>query len=157
MRKLILPFFAVSLLAIASCSKEDSCPAVTATAPAEEVAELKQFLADKGISAQEDQRGFFYTISNAGNTDKPDACSNITVKYKGTLINDTVFDESTAATTFALTNVIEGWREGIPLIGEGGSITLYIPPALAYGSNPPSRAIPPNATLIFTIQLLSVN
>jgi len=157
MRRIILPLFTGALLTIAGCSKEGSCPPVTTTAPADEVAELKAYLTGQGITAQEDARGFFYTISEAGNSDKPDACTNVTVKYKGTLLNGAVFDESTAATTFSLTNVIEGWREGIPLVGEGGKITLYIPSSLAYGSNPPSRAIPPNATLIFNIEVLQVN
>ena len=157
MRKIILPLFAASVLAIAGCKKDEACPAVTLTAPAEEVTALKQYLTDRGISAKEDSRGFFYVIATEGGTKKPDACSNVTVNYKGTLINGTVFDESSAPVGFSLTSVIAGWREGIPLVGEGGKITLYVPPSLAYGSNPPSRAIPPNATLIFDVELLKVN
>ena len=57
---------------------------------------------------------------------------------------------------FNLSGLIIGWQEGIPLIAPGGSITLYLPPSLAYGSTAVG-SIPANSILVFTIDLLAVN
>jgi FKBP-type peptidyl-prolyl cis-trans isomerase len=51
-------------------------------------------------------------------------------------------------------NVIQGWDEGIALLNKGGKATLYIPSPLAYGKNSPTAAIPPNAVLIFDVELI---
>jgi FKBP-type peptidyl-prolyl cis-trans isomerase FkpA len=74
------------------------------------------------------------------------------VKYTGRLTNGSVFDSSTGA-TFALANLITGWQQGIPYIGKGGKITLYLPPSLGYGSQA-SGSIPANSILIFEIELI---
>ena len=65
------------------------------------------------------------------------------------------FDENENI-TFILGNTIEGWRQGIRLIGEGGSIRLYIPSVLGYGSQG-VNSIPKNQVLFFDVDLLKVN
>lgn len=138
------------------CSKkEGDCPEVTITAPSAEVATLKSYLDAAGITATQDDRGFFYTIANAGSGSHPTACSHVTVNYTGKLTTGITFDDGDNV-SFSLSQLITGWQEGIPLIAEGGSITLYLPPSLAYGSSA-NGSIPANSNLIFIIELKSVN
>jgi FKBP-type peptidyl-prolyl cis-trans isomerase FkpA len=140
-----------------SCRKKDNndkCPEVTVTAPAAEVSNLRAYIQANNITAVEDPRGFFYTIDAPGSGNKPTACSGVVVNYVGKLTNGSTFDSGNNV-SFSLSNLITGWQEGIPLIAPGGSITLYLPPTLAYGSRA-SGPIPANSNLIFKIDLKSV-
>ncbi len=132
-----------------------TCPEVTITAPASEIATLQNYIYSSGITATQDPRGFFYNISTAGWGDKPDACSVVTVDYVGKLTNGNTFDSNTN-TPLSLDYLIAGWREGLPLISAGGKITLYLPPSLGYGSSDYGD-IPGNSILIFVIDLKNVN
>ncbi len=84
----------------------------------------------------------------------------VSVHYTGYLEDGTVFDSSVERgqpIEFPLTGVIQGWQEGIPGMQVGGQRRLIIPPELAYGANPPGGSgIPPNATLIFDVELLAL-
>jgi FKBP-type peptidyl-prolyl cis-trans isomerase len=87
---------------------------------------------------------------------------SITVKYTGSLVDGTVFDSTakqggTPATfTLAKGQLIEGWVQGIPGMKVGGTRKLVIPPELGYGAQA-NGSIPANATLLFTIELVSIN
>jgi FKBP-type peptidyl-prolyl cis-trans isomerase FkpA len=133
------------------------CTPTTTTTKADpaELAALKQFIDASGISAQVDERGFYYTIEAAGSGNKPTVCSNVTVNYAGKLTNGTTFDSADGA-RFDLNQLIVGWQEGIPLIAPGGRIILYLPPSLAYGAQA-QNDIPANSILIFSINLVGVN
>lgn len=92
--------------------------------------------------------------------DGPAATSNSTlgVFYTGWLLDGTVFDSSRTAgapAVFALANLIEGWKQGVPGLQPGGILRLYIPAALGYGAAG-SGAVPPNADLLFEIKLVWV-
>ncbi|MBR4809106.1 MAG: FKBP-type peptidyl-prolyl cis-trans isomerase [Bacteroidales bacterium] len=105
------------------------------------------------------ESGLQYKIIEAGDPDLvPSPIDTVEVRYKGTLIDGTVFDETAEGANparFTLNSVIKGWTEGMQLIGEGGHIELYVPAELAYGeSGRPS--IEPNSTLIFDIELVHV-
>lgn len=156
MKKTIIALFSCSV-AFASCTKNTdsvSCAPVETTAPASEVAVLQSYISAKGITAQADSRGFFYTILSQGSEVKPDPCSSVKVNYTLHLTNGTDV-EANNGVTLSLGSVIAGWQEGLPLIGEGGSIALYLPPSLAYGSQP-SGKVPANSNLIFHIDLVDV-
>ncbi|GAB2553902.1 hypothetical protein GCM10027190_00420 [Spirosoma areae] len=129
--------------------------AVTTKAPQAEITALKQYIDANRITATADDRGFYYTIQSAGSGAKPTVCSNVTVNYTGKLTDGKTFD-SGAGVSFGLNQLIVGWQEGIPLVAPGGSITLYLPPSLAYGSQA-QNGIPANSILIFTIDLVRVN
>ena len=101
--------------------------------------------------------GLQYIIEEKGNGVVPKPEDTVEVKYKGTLLDGTVFDETGDETvSFPLNAVIAGWTEGIQLIGEGGKIRLFIPPQLAYGEAGAGGVIGPNSTLIFDVDLVKV-
>lgn len=118
---------------------------------------ILQYISDNNLNAETTGSGLHYVINNPGIGDTPTIYSNVTVAYTGSLTDGTVFDESSSTgVTFPLSNVIQGWQEGIPLFSEGGSGILLIPSALGYGSQAVST-IPANSVLIFDVSLIDVN
>lgn len=93
-----------------------------------------------------------------GTGDTPDTTDQVSVHYTGTLVDGTVFDSSRERgqpATFPLNGVIPGFSEGLRQLKEGGRAKLYIPPSIGYGERG-GGPIPPNATLIFDVELLDV-
>ena len=112
----------------------------------------------KKDGVQTTDSGLQYKIIEAGNSVKPGPQDTVLVRYKGTLIDGTVFDEVDAESEpirLTLDRVISGWTEGLQLIGEGGKAQLYIPSELGCGANG-SGSIEPNSTLIFDVELVQV-
>jgi len=103
--------------------------------------------------------GLQYKVLAEGSGASPKATDMVTVNYRGTLINGTEFDSSYKRgkpATFRVDRVIPGWTEALQLMKEGGKMQLYIPPDLGYGDKR-AGAIEPNSTLIFDVELISVN
>ena len=105
--------------------------------------------------------GLKYAIIKEGNGKSPSATDEVTVNYAGQLtdLDATEFDSSYARqqpATFPLNGVIKGWTEGLQLMKEGAVYEFYIPADLAYGENG-GGPIPPNAPLVFQVELISVN
>ena len=105
--------------------------------------------------------GLIYDEQVAGTGAAPTAGQNVSVHYAGRLEDGTEFDNSFKRgqpISFPLGTgmVIKGWDEGIALMKEGGKATLTIPPELGYGPNGAGGVIPPNATLIFDVELVKV-
>lgn len=104
------------------------------------------------------ESGLRYRILRKGDGVKPRSIDTVTVHYRGTLEDGTVFDSSYAkgeTAQFGLGGVIPGWTEGLQLVAAGGMIDLEIPPTLGYGKNG-SGPIGPNATLHFIVELFDV-
>jgi len=104
--------------------------------------------------------GLQYKIVTQGTGAKPTATDKVTVHYHGTLIDGTVFDSSVERRQpieMTVSQVIQGWIEALQLMPVGSKWILYIPSELAYGENPPRGPIEPNSTLIFEVELLSIN
>lgn len=113
-------------------------------------------LAEKGITAEEHESGIFYVITTEGTGGHPNLASTVTVKYRGTLLNGNVFDQTVDpnTATFPLQNLIEGWQIAIPLLKKGGKGTFWIPSALGYG-DAALPGIPKNSVLVFDIELVN--
>ena len=103
--------------------------------------------------------GLQYTVLTAGEGEKPTASSNVTVHYQGTTLDGKEFDSSysrNAPATFPLNRVIAGWTEGVQLMPIGAKYRFFIHPDLGYGAKGAGGAIGPNETLIFDVELLSI-
>ena len=152
-------FIAAVFAAILSGCGKEKCEynECGTTAPAPEIQSLQNYLQSNGISATQHCSGIFYVIDRQGSGDRPTGCSNVAVKYKGTLTNGVVFDETTGNSTasFNMGGLIRGFTNGVMQIKSGGKVTIYIPPSLGYGSRQ-SGTIPPNSNLIFTVELMEV-
>ena len=104
--------------------------------------------------------GLQYKELVAGSGRKPSASDTVTVHYRGTLLDGTVFDSSYdrgEPASFPLSGVIPGWTEGLQLMPVGSKWELVIPSDLAYGPRGTGREIGPNATLKFEVELLEIN
>ena len=112
----------------------------------------------KGVT--ELPNGIQYEVLKDAKGDKPKKTDKVTVHYHGTLIDGTVFDSSTKRgkpASFPLNGVIKGWQEVLPLMPTGAKWKVVIPPELAYGERGAGGSIGPNETLIFEIELISID
>jgi FKBP-type peptidyl-prolyl cis-trans isomerase FkpA/FKBP-type peptidyl-prolyl cis-trans isomerase FklB len=122
----------------------------------------KAFLAEteKKPGVQKTASGLLYEIVKAGEGPKPAATDVVKVHYRGTLIDGKEFDSSykrNQPAVFPVNKVITGWHEAIQLMPVGSKWKLYIPSDLAYGpQGAAGGAIPPNAVLLFEVELLSI-
>jgi len=103
--------------------------------------------------------GLQYKILTAGTGPKPTAADTVVCNYRGTLINGTEFDSSYKRgqpATFGVGQVIKGWTEALQLMPTGSKWQIFIPSGLAYAERGAGADIGPNATLIFEVELLSI-
>ena len=123
--------------------------------------EGEAFLADnkskEGVVAL--PSGLQYKVLKEGNGPKPTATDSVVCNYRGTLINGTEFDSSTkhgGPATFPVNGVIKGWTEALQLMPVGAKWQLFVPSDLAYAERGAGGDIGPNATLIFEVELVSI-
>jgi len=104
--------------------------------------------------------GLQYKVLIEGDGELPKASSTVVAHYEGSLINGNVFDSSIkrgSPATFPVNGVIPGWQEILQLMPTGSKWQVYIPSKLAYGEKGAGASIGPNETLIFDIELISIN
>jgi len=112
----------------------------------------------KGVKSLDN--GIQYKVITSGKGKQASAESEVTVHYRGSLINGTEFDSSykrDKPATFGLTGVIKGWQEIVPMMKEGDKWEVVIPPELGYAEKGAGNAIGPGETLLFEIELIKVN
>lgn len=124
-------------------------------------ADAEKFLADnkKKDGVKTTASGLQYKVMKEGNGAQPKDSDNVTVNYRGTLMDGTEFDSSYKRgqpASFPVAGVIKGWTEALKLMKVGSKYQLFIPPSLAYGDHAPSPQIPPNSLLIFEVELMNV-
>jgi FKBP-type peptidyl-prolyl cis-trans isomerase len=103
--------------------------------------------------------GLQYKIGSTGTGPKPTASDSVVCNYRGTLIDGKEFDSSYKRgqpATFPVAGVIKGWTEALQLMPVGSKWQLFVPSELAYGERGSGPDIGPNATLIFEVELLSI-
>ena len=131
-------------LALAESNKKDGAAFLAANATKEGVVTLPS--------------GLQYKVLTAGTGAKPSAADTVVCNYRGTLLDNTEFDSSYKRgqpMTFRVGGVIKGWTEALQLMPVGSKWQLFIPPDLAYGDRG-QGPIGPNSTLIFEVELLSI-
>lgn len=128
---------------------------------AENFSRGEKFLADnktkKGVKTTDS--GLQYEVITEGKGEMPKATDKVSVHYKGTLIDGTVFDSSykrNEPASFHVGGVIKGWTEALQMMKTGSKWKLYVPSALAYGERGAGNAIGPNEALIFEVELLEI-
>lgn len=145
--RLNLLLLSLSALLANSCSKESQAEVDRQL--------ILEHLADNNITAEEHPSGIFYVITTEGTGGNPGPGTQVTVKYRGYLLNGNTFDQTTGSqsATFNLNDLIPGWQIAIPLLQKGGKGTFWIPSELGYGGiSLPD--IPANSVLVFDIELV---
>jgi FKBP-type peptidyl-prolyl cis-trans isomerase FkpA len=119
---------------------------------------IEDYVAANNLHGTYTASGLFYTIDAVGAGGSPTIDNTVRVEYAGYLLDGTKFDNTPAGVpaSFPLTQVIEGWQEGIPKYQKGGRGKLVIPSALGYGTNRVQK-IPVNSILIFDVYLVDWN
>ncbi len=133
----------------------------------EEISEKNKEVGENFLSANKAKddvedlpSGLQYKVLQSGSGATPTMHDEVTVHYRGTLINGTVFDstyERNEPAKFPVNRVIPGWSEALKLMKEGDKWQIFIPSYLAYGETGYGPQIEPNSTLIFEMELLKVN
>ena len=139
-------FIAASMVLFASSSWAQTDAALAAAA--------------KEPGSQVSKSGLVYRSLKDGAGNNPAATDRVKVHYKGSFPDGKEFDSSYKRgepTEFALNGVIACWTEGVQLMKTGGKAKLTCPSAIAYGQRGAGGVIPPNATLVFEIELLAIN
>jgi len=124
---------------------------------AKEGVQVAQYASQKG--AVKSDSGLIYISVKEGTGAQPKAADKVKVNYEGKLMDGTVFDSSYKRgqpIEFPLSGVIPCWTEGVQKMKVGGEATLVCPPSIAYGERGAPGAIPPNAALVFKVELLGV-
>lgn len=153
-RWLIIGVVAAALVALLVWFGTQS--AVDAVRPAD-LAYLKQNKAKSGVITT--ASGLQYEVLTEGKGAHPGPTDTVAVHYEGKLLDGTIFDSSYQRgqpAVFPLDAVIPGWTEGVQLMTPGSKYRFVIPPAIGYGAKGAGGVIPPNAVLLFDIELLAV-
>ena len=117
---------------------------------------IENYLMANEIDAKVHESGIRYTVQVEGEGESPESTDNVVAAYVGEFLNGDVFDESSEdGVQFNLNQVIEAWRIMVPTMKSGGSITIYAPSKLCYGTTG-NQSIPPNTILIFEVELLEI-
>ena len=149
--KYLIPLVVV-LLTVAACGSAPSTPSASGQASAKKASVNKEVTTPSGLK---------YTDVKVGTGATAEAGKTVTVHYTGTLKDGKKFDSSRDRNqpfSFPLGagKVIKGWDEGVAGMKVGGQRRLVIPPALGYGAQGAGNVIPPNAELIFDVELLGI-
>ncbi len=164
MKKLSFVLAVIALISYYSCAKSTpNYPSCTNAPVTADSATLIHFANDSihfypdSIPLSYDSSGLYYHIVDSGSSVKPVFSSTVTVSYIAKLMNNQIFDSAsnTNLNGTGLYNLILGWRLGLPKIGIGGRIQLFIPSALAWGCTG-YGPVPADAPVYFDVTLLGV-
>lgn len=146
-----LVIFVFSSILFIGCA--DSPEVVSCSTPLEtDKQTIENYMDSNNLIGQSTSEGVYYIIDIPGSSEKPNIDSQVTVDYRGYLLDGTEFDENSNFMV-PLWQVIDGWQIGIPQFGIGGVGTIFIPSTLAYDCVA-REGIPENSILVFDITLI---
>ena len=142
-------------------NEEQVMGALTNALMQQKAASSESFMQENAARAEvtTTESGLQYEVLVKGTGPKPSATDTVVTHYHGTLTDGTVFDSSVergSPATFPVNRVIAGWTEALQMMSTGSKWRLVIPSELAYGERGAGGAIPPNATLVFEVELLEI-
>ncbi len=154
----------VAIISLASCNSQKtvSVPNLDKLSQQtqDDVKKIQEYIkTNKLKNVQATESGLHYIVTEEGTGDNPSIDDQVTVHYKGYLLDGSVFDSSFdrgQPATFPLKGVVKGWQEGIPKFKPGGKGQLFIPSEIAYGSQAKGNKIPANSVLVFDIELKEI-
>lgn len=155
MKNLPLTILTVAICLLGYSCLKNSDQGCQAMAPETEEPRMKAFCESRQISYTRLPTSLYYQITDSGYGKIPDAQSTVSVQFTGTLLDGSVFDQSATPVTIKMTNLIDGWQQGLSLLKKGGSIRLIVPSYLGYGCTA-QKGIPANSVLYFDIKLADV-
>jgi FKBP-type peptidyl-prolyl cis-trans isomerase FkpA len=125
--------------------------------PSTDSSALLAFAKSNGITPLSDTIGLYYQIVTQGSGASPTLTSNISVLYKASLLDGTVFDSTSGTTTrsFVLNTLVPAWQIALPRLQTGGRIKLLVPSKYGYGCVGANTSVPPNTPIYFDITLVS--
>ncbi len=135
---------------IVSCSNDE-----ITDYKAQNEADIQNYIADSPLTFKKTSSGLYYHIANEGSGLSPTFNSNVTLGYKGFLLNETIFDQSSEA-TFNVSGVVPGFGEAVRILKPGGNGTFILPSRLGYG-NSGQGGIKPGDVIVFDINLIRIN
>jgi len=149
MKNYYLFFFTLIVMLSMSCRNEEK-------QFEDDLEAIENYIAENNLDAQSTASGLHYVVLEEGTgTVNPDIFSQVEVTYRGEFLSGEIFEKQDDPTSFALSGVIEGWREGLQLMTTGAKFQLLIPSRLAYGESGRGN-IDPDTPLFFEIELLDV-
>jgi FKBP-type peptidyl-prolyl cis-trans isomerase FkpA len=159
--KILAASLAFFLLLGPGCFKNKTC---TPRTPSSEAAIIQNYATNNAIAAIPHNSGLYYEILDPGSGATPTLSSKVVITYTGKLLSGYIFDQRSTPNNTAtsgpespwpLSELIEGWRVGLPLIKVGGHIRLLIPSSMGYGCTG-YGSIPGDAVLDFDINLVDI-
>jgi len=152
--KQILPLLAVGLMLL-SCIDDPPTPPTLEEQYENDLITIDTYLTSNSLTAEiEPASGIRYIIIEQGDGNAPVDTDGIVINYVGKHLSGDIFDQGDTI-TFTLNTLIAGWRVGLPLLNERGSMTLFLPSVYGYGNTPVS-GIPAGSVLIFDIDLIEI-
>ncbi|MEN9302570.1 MAG: hypothetical protein RL264_999 [Bacteroidota bacterium] len=149
MSKLIFYFFVVSSLFLAACQTYSDADKDAFDT------EIGAFLRKKGIKMKKSSSGMYYKIEQEGEGKNVQYTDSVAMLYKGELMNGKVIDLAKEPRTFAVKELIAGWKEALLLSKKGTKMYIILPPQLAYGDNKLDD-IPQHSILQFHLEVVDI-
>lgn len=147
--------FSLSVFCLLSASLMSCNKTSTAEQDKKDDDAITSYLSKDSINAIKTSSGLYYSVDEEGTGLQVSAKNTVYMKYKGYLLDGTVFDKDTIGTNIELPNTIKGWQEGIPKFKVGGKGKLFIPSKLGYGTEATGK-IPANSVLIFEVEVIEI-
>lgn len=159
--RLVTRFLVAIIIGVIVVSCIDEAEPYVPPTKAEEAALLEIYLdtlANRGLDIDTTALGVYYITDSIGNGTYPEVGDTCVVKYTGSFMDGSIFDtsgENTWEYVLGAEGVIDGWNDGTSVIDEGGSAFLIIPSELGYGETGAGN-IPPNTTIVFSVEMVEI-